>query len=134
MAETRDGQDMKRMSARLLKDRTGEDVDNWNQRIGQEHFDDEKRLRAWLADQEVTGYAQSLLVMEHFGYPEFLLASADELIQGQYADRPQLRLILDASLKARCLPCPPVSGRSAPPDLFDNYRLSGNQQNPPGRR
>jgi hypothetical protein len=46
------------------------------------------------------GYAQSLLVMERFGYPDFMLASADELVQGQYADRPQLRPILDAILSA----------------------------------
>jgi hypothetical protein len=30
-----------------------------------------------------------LLVMERFGYPEYLLASADALLAGQYADRPQ---------------------------------------------
>jgi len=48
----------------------------------------------------VTGYAQSLLVMERFGYPDFLVASADELIDGQYKDRPQLRPILDAILAA----------------------------------
>ncbi len=39
-----------------------------------------------------------LLVMERFGYPAFLLASADELIDGQYRDRPELRPILDAVL------------------------------------
>jgi hypothetical protein len=38
--------------------------------------------------------------MERFGYPDFLLASADELIDGQYADRPQLRPIFDAVLAA----------------------------------
>jgi hypothetical protein len=38
--------------------------------------------------------------MERFGYPDFLLASADELIQGQYADRPQLRPIFDAIVDA----------------------------------
>jgi hypothetical protein len=48
----------------------------------------------------VTGYARSLLVMERFGYPDFLLASADELIDGQYADRSELRPILDAILQA----------------------------------
>jgi hypothetical protein len=42
----------------------------------------------------MTGYAQSLLVMECFGYPAFFLASADELIEGQYADRPQLFMAL----------------------------------------
>jgi hypothetical protein len=82
---------MKPMSARLLKERTGEDVDTWNQRIKTERITGEQELRAWLTAHGVIGYAQSLLVMEHFGYPDFLLASADELIQGQYADRPQLR-------------------------------------------
>jgi hypothetical protein len=39
-----------------------------------------------------------LLVMERFGYPDFLLATADELIDGQYADRPYLRPVLDRIL------------------------------------
>lgn len=38
--------------------------------------------------------------MERFGYPDFLRASADELIQGQYVDRPQLRPIFEAILGA----------------------------------
>src|SRR5439155_19391747 len=33
-----------------------------------------------------------------FGYPDYLTADAGELIDGQYADRPQLRPILDAVL------------------------------------
>jgi hypothetical protein len=100
MAHTRDWQGMRAISARLLQERTGADVDTWNQRIKEQGFADEQALRAWLATQGVTGYAQSLLVMERFGYPDFLLASADELIQGQYADRPQLRPILDAIVDA----------------------------------
>ena len=32
------------------------------------------------------------------GYPDFLTADSGELIDGQYADRPQLRPILDAVL------------------------------------
>jgi hypothetical protein len=64
-------------------------------RIHRKHFADEASLRSWLTGQEVTGYPQQLLVMETFGYPEFLKASADELIDGQYADRPDLRPILD---------------------------------------
>src|SRR5438876_6133449 len=87
MAQARDWQGMKDMSVRLLKERTGEGVDEWNRRIKRERFDDEDELRAWLTKQGVTGYAQSLLVMERFGYPDFLLATADELIDGQYADR-----------------------------------------------
>jgi hypothetical protein len=100
MAQTRDWQGMKEMSARLLKERTGQDVATWNQRIQAEGFTDEQALRAWLTKQGVTGYAQSLLVMERFGYPDFLVASADALIQGQYADRAQLRPIFDAIIDA----------------------------------
>ena len=100
MAQTRDWQGMKDMSARLLKERSGEDLETWNQRIASEDFTDEQTLRAWLTAQGVTGYAQSLLVMERFGYPGFLIASADELILGQYADRPQLRPIFDAIIAA----------------------------------
>ena len=100
MAQTRDWKGMQEMSARLLKERTGADVDTWNQRITTEGFADEQTLRVWLTEQGVTGYAQSLLVMERFGYPAFFLASADELIEGQYADRPQLRPIFDALLDA----------------------------------
>jgi hypothetical protein len=100
MAQTRDWQSMKEMSARLLKERTGQDVEAWNQRITTEGLTDEQHLRAWLTAQGVTGYAQSLLVMERFGYPDFLVASADALIQGQYADRPQLRPIFDAIIDA----------------------------------
>jgi hypothetical protein len=48
----------------------------------------------------VTGYAQNLLVMERFGYPDFFTATATELIDGQYADRPGLRPIFDAILDA----------------------------------
>jgi hypothetical protein len=100
MAQTRDWQGMKDMSTRLLHERTGVDLETWNQRIATEGFTDEPALRAWLAARGVTGYAQSLLVMERFGYPDFLLASADELIQGQYADRSQLRPIFDVIIDA----------------------------------
>jgi hypothetical protein len=100
MAETRDWQVMRDMSARLLQERTGEDVSTWNERIRSAGLDDEKSLRAWLAKHGVTGYAQTLLVMERFGYPDFLVASADELIQAQYADRPHLKPIFDALIAA----------------------------------
>ena len=100
MAEIRDWEGMRAMSARLLVTRTGEGVETWNRRIKKKGFGDEKGLRAWLTKQGVTGYAQSLLVMEQFGYPDFLTATADELIDGQYADRPQLRPIFDALIAA----------------------------------
>ncbi len=95
MSVTRDWKGMRDMSARLLKERTGESVAVWNKRIKQESPTDEKGLRTWLTRHGVTGYAQSLLVMEHFGYPDFFLASADELIDAQYADRPNLRPVFD---------------------------------------
>jgi hypothetical protein len=89
------------LSARLLKERTGEDLDTWNRRVqAADGLSDEKSLRAWLAQHGVTGYAQTLLVMERFGYPDFFLASADVLIEGQYADRNHLRPICDAILEA----------------------------------
>ncbi len=100
MAQIRDWQGMKAMSARLLQERTGLDVTTWNQRIQAQHLKDEKALRVWLDKQGVTGYAQTFLVMERFGYPDFMRASAEELIEGQYADRPQLRPIFEAILGA----------------------------------
>src|SRR5437016_11228907 len=98
--ETRAWQQMREMSARLLKERTGSGVDAWNRRIRKERLGNEADLRTWLTKQGVTGYAQSLLVMERFGYPDFLVATADELIDGQYSDRPQLRPIFDALIDA----------------------------------
>jgi uncharacterized protein DUF5655 len=95
-----DWQHSKAMWIRLLKESTGEELDTWNKRIQGEQFRDEQSLRAWLTGQGVTGYAQTLLVMERFGYPDFLVASADQLIDGQYADRPQLRPIFDAIINA----------------------------------
>jgi hypothetical protein len=95
---TRDWRERNRWVADLLKERTGDGVEVWNERIREVGFGDEASLRAWLADRGVNGYPQSLLVMERFGYPAFLVASADELVDGQYRDRPQLRPILDAIL------------------------------------
>ena len=79
-----------------LERQTGEGVEAWNARIAAEGPGSEAELKAWLAEREVTGYPAMLLTMERFGYPDYLLAGADELIDGQYADRPALRPILDA--------------------------------------
>jgi hypothetical protein len=100
MSKTRNWQFWIDMATRLLKARTGDGVETWNRRIKKEGPADAKSLRAWLKKQGVTGYAQTLLVMERFGYPDFLSASAEELIDGQYADRPQLRPIFDAIINA----------------------------------
>lgn len=84
--------------AESLVKRTGEGVDAWNAKVREQRAADEPALRAWLTEQGVTGYPQMLLVYERFGYPDYLLASADELVEGQYADRPALRPILDGVL------------------------------------
>jgi Family of unknown function (DUF5990)/Domain of unknown function (DUF5655) len=96
-------QEMREWCARLLESRTGHDVAAWNERIAAdapENRADASALRKWLSAQGVTGYAQSLLVWETFGYPEFLVADAEDLIARQYADRPHLRPIFDAVLAA----------------------------------
>lgn len=43
------------------------------------------QIRGWLTEQGVIGYAQSPLVVERFGYPGTLRASADEFVGQQYA-------------------------------------------------
>jgi hypothetical protein len=88
------------MWIRVLEKQTGEDLDYWNKRVRKEKFKDEKDLRAWLKEQGVTGYAESLLVMERFDYPDFITASAHKLIEEQYADRPHLRPIYNAIIDA----------------------------------
>lgn len=89
--------EMRTSIAERLVRQTGQDVAWWNTRIAaQAGLDDEAALRRWLTENGVTGYQQMLLVMERFGYPDYLLASADALLDGQYRDRPHLRPILDA--------------------------------------
>lgn len=101
MTDTKDWSEMMAMAAAVLERRTGSGVADWNKRVRSSNSDhDEVDLRAWLAEQGVTGYAQQLLVMERFGYPDFLTASADELIDSQYADRRHLRPILDRVVNA----------------------------------
>jgi hypothetical protein len=94
-------QEMREWCARLLQARTGQDVLAWTKRIAAaapQNRASEPDLRHWLSAEGVTGYAQSLLVWETLGYPEFLVADAEELIDKQYADRPQLRAVFDAVL------------------------------------
>ncbi len=89
---------MREQEIQWLVERTGDGLDVWNARVRDTGLRDEKSLRAWLTEQGVTGYPAMLLVMERFGYPDYLRANADELIDGQYADRPELRPILDTIL------------------------------------
>jgi hypothetical protein len=98
--EMRTWQGMRDWSAELLEKRTGRNVEAWNRLIARERLPNEAALRTWLTAAGVTGYAQMLLVWERFGYPDFMTAGAADLIGRQYADRPSLRPILDATLAA----------------------------------
>jgi hypothetical protein len=100
MSIMRDWQSERELWIRVLQKQTGEALDIWNRRVEQSGIGDEPALRAWLAQRGVTGYAQTLLVRERFGYPDFLRATGDELIERQYADRPHLRPIYDAIVAA----------------------------------
>jgi len=100
MTTTYDWQRNRTMWIRVLEKQTGEGLDAWKAKLRAHQFRDEKQLRSWLSHRDVTGYAQQLLVMERFGYPDFVIATADELINRQYADAPELRAIYDAIVQA----------------------------------
>lgn len=100
MTQTRDWRRNRDMWVRVLERQTGVGVEQWTSRIQQAKLPDEAAVRAWLSREGVKGYAQTLLIMEQFGYPDFLLASADDLIERQYADRRHLRPIFDALITA----------------------------------
>jgi hypothetical protein len=88
------------MWIRVLEKQTGHGLEHWQQEIARARIRDENAMRAWLGEHGITGYAEQLLLMERFGYPDWVLASADELIDRQYADRPDLRPVYDAILRA----------------------------------
>ena len=98
--KTRDWKHYREMWIRVLERKTGERLAQWNARIKKQKFADARSLEAWLARQGVTGYGAQLLVMERFGYPDFVAASAEELIEAQYADRANLRPIYEAIIGA----------------------------------
>ena len=100
MVETRDWQRNKAMWIRVLEKQTGEGLEAWKQRMAGSRLRDEREFRAWLTRHGVTGYARQLLMMERFGYPDFVRASADELIERQYADSAELRAVYEAVVKA----------------------------------
>lgn len=101
MPEMRTWQAMRDQITGQLERQTGEGVEAWNRRIKAAGPVDEPALRAWLKQEhDVTGYPAMLLAWETFGYPDFLTATADELVDAQYADRPDLRPIFDAVIAA----------------------------------
>jgi hypothetical protein len=79
---------------------TGDDVATWAERVGATGLATEPEVRAWLAEQGITGYGQMVLVMERFGYPDFFTATPDALVDGQYAEKPALRPVYDAAVTA----------------------------------
>jgi hypothetical protein len=99
MANTMDWREMREWEIGLLEKATGQGLAYWNARVLETGIRQESQLRSWLTEQGVTGYPRMLLVMERFGYPDFLLATSDELVDGQYADRPQLRPVCDRLLE-----------------------------------
>ncbi len=87
------------MWMRVLAAQSDIPIAEWNSLISELAPPNEEALRHWLKDRGVSGYAANLLVMEYFGYPDFLSANADELIDGQYTDRQHLRPIYDAIIQ-----------------------------------
>lgn len=100
MVEMRTWEAMRTQIHGQLARQTGQDAAAWCELIKAAAPAGEPALRAWLDQRGVTGYPQMLLVWETFGYPDFLLASADELVDAQYADRPALRPLFDAVIAA----------------------------------
>jgi hypothetical protein len=100
MAETRDWRAFRDANAARLERQTGADVATWNARIAVAGLSGMDALRVWLKAEGVTGYSAQLLRYETFGYPDFMTATADDLIEGQFADRAALRPIYDALVEA----------------------------------
>lgn len=83
----------------LLQRKTGHDVRFWAERARAAGMRNDAQLRDWMREEHgITGYAQYAVSWELFGYPDFMLRDADELIDAQYAGHPGLRPIADALL------------------------------------
>lgn len=83
----------------LLLRKSGRDAGWWAARGHEAGLRSDAELRDWMRDKHgITGYAQYAVSWEMFGYPEFMLRDADELIDAQYAGHPGLRPIADALL------------------------------------
>jgi hypothetical protein len=74
----------------LLLRKSGRDVRWWAEQGRTAGVKNDGELRDWMRDEHgITGYAQYAVSWEMFGYPEFMLRDADELIDGQYESHPQ---------------------------------------------
>lgn len=86
-------------SQALLLRKSGHDVAWWAEQGRAAGLTDDAGLRAWMQDRHgITGYAQYAVSWEMFGYPDFMLRDADELLEAQYANHPELRTIASAIL------------------------------------
>ncbi|UKA54091.1 DUF5655 domain-containing protein [Arthrobacter sp. FW305-BF8] len=83
----------------LLLRKSGHDVLWWAERGHSAGVKSDIELREWMRTEHgITGYAQYAVSWEMFGYPEFMLRDADELLDGQYTDHPNLRPIANTLL------------------------------------
>ena len=72
MTQTRSWAEMLTWIEQRLVAATGDDVATWSARVRETGLTTEAEVRAWLAERGITGYGQMVLVMERFGYPDFL--------------------------------------------------------------
>ncbi|MDJ1372277.1 DUF5655 domain-containing protein [Gulosibacter molinativorax] len=105
----KDWREMMAWCGELLERSTGETVEQWNAKIREADPSSESELRAWLRERDIHGYAQMVLIMERFGYPEFLTATADELFDAQYESRPALRPVAERVIELAQLAGPEVT-------------------------
>jgi hypothetical protein len=100
MVDAKDWREMHEWSAQLLRRQTGQTVEEWNERIRESGISTRDDLQLWLVRHDINGYAQQLLIMERFGYPDFMVKSAEELVEDQFADRRHLRPVFDEVIGA----------------------------------
>lgn len=100
MPQARDWSPMREMSDRLARERTGKDLTAWKRAVQRQGLRSEEAARKWLTEHDVVGYPRMFVLMECFGYPDYVTASADDLVDGQYRDRAHLRPIYESILRA----------------------------------
>ncbi|MDP9696338.1 UNVERIFIED_ORG: hypothetical protein J2X79_003918 [Arthrobacter globiformis] len=90
---------MVRSNQALVLRKSGHDVHWWAERGQAAGVKSDTELREWMRTEHgITGYAQHAVSWEMFGYPAFMLRDADELLDSQYRDPPNLRPIANTLL------------------------------------
>lgn len=100
MAATLDWRQWRDENAERLLKATGDGIETWAARAREAGLTERHAVTAWLAERGMTGYSAQMLRYELLGYPDFMTATADSLVDAQYADRPALRPVYDAILEA----------------------------------